>query len=142
MFGLNVANLRETMLAARLSYEAPPRDAVDNRVIRACGVSARACMCVSGCVLCAVSCNVRGMVMHLVAEALAQHAVTTFQSIMHCDVDRRKDVYSNVVHSGGTTTFPGIGESMSKELTALATSKELSALLHLHLKLPQVSLGR
>jgi actin beta/gamma 1 len=47
---------------------------------------------------------------------------TTFQSIMKCDVDIRKDLYSNVVLSGGTTMFPGIGERMAKELTALAPS--------------------
>merc|ERR1712190_721494 len=47
---------------------------------------------------------------------------TTFQSIMKCDVDIRKDLYSNVVLSGGTTMFAGIGERMTKELTALATS--------------------
>merc|ERR1711876_156079 len=45
---------------------------------------------------------------------------TTFQSIMKCDVDIRKDLYSNVVLSGGTTMFSGIGERMTKELTALA----------------------
>jgi actin-related protein len=47
---------------------------------------------------------------------------TTFHSIMKCDVDIRKDLYSNVVLSGGTTMFPGIGERMTKELTALAPS--------------------
>merc|ERR1711869_171608 len=47
---------------------------------------------------------------------------TTFQSIMKCDVDIRKDLYANVVLSGGTTMFPGIGERMTKELTALAPS--------------------
>jgi len=46
----------------------------------------------------------------------------TFQSIMKCDVDVRKDLYSNVVLSGGTTMFPGIGERMTKELTSLAPS--------------------
>merc|ERR1719261_183527 len=45
---------------------------------------------------------------------------TTFQSIMKCDVDIRKDLYANVVLSGGTTMFLGIGERMTKELTALA----------------------
>ena len=54
-------------------------------------------------------------------EAQGIHA-TTFQSIMKCDVDIRKDLYSNVVLSGGTTMFPGIGERMTKELTALAPS--------------------
>merc|ERR1712046_498957 len=47
---------------------------------------------------------------------------TTFQSIMKCDVDIRKDLYANVVLSGGTTMFPGIGERMTKELSALAPS--------------------
>jgi actin-related protein len=47
---------------------------------------------------------------------------TSFQSIMKCDVDIRKDLYANVVLSGGTTMFPGIGERMTKELSALAPS--------------------
>jgi len=47
---------------------------------------------------------------------------TSFQSIMKCDVDIRKDLYCNIVMSGGTTMFTGIGERMTKELTALAPS--------------------
>eukprot|EP01031_Cornospumella_fuschlensis_P026494 gene26494-32018_t len=46
----------------------------------------------------------------------------TFQTIMKCDVDIRKDLYANIVMSGGTTMFPGIAERMTKELTALAPS--------------------
>eukprot|EP01083_Nonionella_stella_P104290 298689_1 len=46
----------------------------------------------------------------------------TFQTIMKCDVDIRKDLYGNIVLSGGTTMFPGIGERMTKELVALAPS--------------------
>jgi actin beta/gamma 1 len=46
----------------------------------------------------------------------------TFQTIMKCDVDIRKDLYSNIVLSGGTTMFQGVGERMTKELTALAPS--------------------
>jgi len=45
---------------------------------------------------------------------------TTYNSIMKCDVDIRKDLYGNVVLSGGTTMFPGIAERMKKELSALA----------------------
>ena len=41
---------------------------------------------------------------------------------MKCDVDIRKDLYSNIVLSGGTTMYPGVGERMTKELTALAPS--------------------
>jgi len=58
----------------------------------------------------------------LVGKEAAGIHDTTFQSIMKCDVDIRKDLYANVVLSGGTTIFPGIGERMTKELTALAPS--------------------
>ncbi|GER34043.1 actin, partial [Striga asiatica] len=47
---------------------------------------------------------------------------TTYNSIMKCDVDIRKDLYGNVVLSGGSTMFPGIADRMSKEITALAPS--------------------
>ena len=33
-----------------------------------------------------------------------------------------EDLYSNIVLSGGTTMYPGVGERMTKELTALAPS--------------------
>merc|ERR1712036_65224 len=39
--------------------------------------------------------------------------VTTYNSIMKCDLDIRKDLYSNVVLSGGTTMYPGIAERMN-----------------------------
>jgi actin-related protein len=44
----------------------------------------------------------------------------TFSSIMKCDVDIRRDLYSNIVMSGGSTMFPGIADRMKKEVTALA----------------------
>jgi actin-related protein len=47
---------------------------------------------------------------------------TTYNSIMKCDVDIRKDLYGNTVLSGGSTMFPGIADRMQKELTALAPS--------------------
>jgi len=47
---------------------------------------------------------------------------TTFRSIMKCDVDIRRDLYANIVLSGGTTMFQGIGERMTKEITSLAPS--------------------
>merc|ERR1712008_253171 len=59
--------------------------------------------------------NLTGLEMDGIAD-------TTFQSIIKCDVDIRKDLYANVVLSGGTTMFAGIGERMTKELTALAPS--------------------
>ena len=45
---------------------------------------------------------------------------TVFDSIQKCDVDIRKDLYENVVMSGGTTMVEGIAERMTRELTALA----------------------
>jgi actin-related protein/ubiquitin len=45
---------------------------------------------------------------------------TTYNSIMKCDVDIRKDLYGNIVLSGGTTMFEGIDTRMEKEIVALA----------------------
>lgn len=45
---------------------------------------------------------------------------TTYNSIMKCDVDIRKDLYANTVLTGGTTMFPGIADRMQKEISALA----------------------
>jgi actin beta/gamma 1 len=43
-----------------------------------------------------------------------------FQSIMKCDVDIRKDLYGNVVMSGGSTMFEHIPTRLQKEIKALA----------------------
>jgi len=43
-----------------------------------------------------------------------------FDSIMKCDVDIRRDLYKNIVMSGGTTMFTGIPERLEKEMKALA----------------------
>jgi actin len=48
--------------------------------------------------------------------------VTTYSSICKCNIDIRKELYGNVVLSGGTTMFEGISERMTKELTNLAPS--------------------
>lgn len=42
-----------------------------------------------------------------------------YQSIMKCDLDVRKDLYSNIVLSGGSTMFPGTPERLNKELLSL-----------------------
>jgi len=46
--------------------------------------------------------------------------VLTYNSIMKCDVDIRRDLYSNIVLSGGTTMFPGIADRMKKEIETQA----------------------
>jgi len=44
----------------------------------------------------------------------------TFNSIQKCDVDIRKDLFNNIVMSGGTTMFKDIEKRMKKEMEALA----------------------
>lgn len=43
----------------------------------------------------------------------------TFETIMKCDIDLRKDLFNNIVLSGGTTMYKGIAERMTKELNAI-----------------------
>ncbi|XP_049388726.1 actin-104-like [Solanum stenotomum] len=45
-----------------------------------------------------------------------------YNSIMRCNADIRKDLFANIVLSGGSTLFPGLAERMTKEITALAPS--------------------
>lgn len=48
--------------------------------------------------------------------------IMTYNSIMNCDVDMRKDLYLNIFLSGGSTMFPGIDIRMTKEITNYAQS--------------------
>ena len=48
--------------------------------------------------------------------------ICSYNSIYKCDLDIRRDLYGNIVLSGGTTMFPGIADRMQRELTALAPS--------------------
>ncbi|KAJ5068630.1 actin-7-related [Anaeramoeba ignava] len=43
-----------------------------------------------------------------------------YNSIMKCDKDIRKDLFGNIVLSGGSTMFPGFVERIEKEITQLA----------------------
>ncbi|KAJ3200061.1 actin [Entophlyctis luteolus] len=52
-------------------------------------------------------------------ESPGIHALT-YNSIMKCDIDIRKELYRNVVLSGGTTMYPGIADRLQRELSALA----------------------
>jgi actin len=45
---------------------------------------------------------------------------TLFDSIMKCDIDVRKDLYANIVLSGGTTMFAGLPERFEKEVIRMA----------------------
>jgi actin-related protein len=54
-------------------------------------------------------------------EASGVHELT-FNSITKCEIDVRKDLYQNIVLSGGTTMYPGIAERLTKEIVSLAPS--------------------
>jgi len=45
-----------------------------------------------------------------------------YSSIMKCDIDIRKDLYKNIVMSGGTTMFDGIADRLFHEVKSLAPS--------------------
>ena len=45
---------------------------------------------------------------------------TIYNSILKCDVDIRKDLYNNIVLSGGNTLYPNIEDRMEKEIELLA----------------------
>ena len=46
-----------------------------------------------------------------------------YNSIMKSDIDIRKDLYANVVLSGGSMMFPGISDRLTKELTLLVPER-------------------
>jgi actin len=47
---------------------------------------------------------------------------TLFDSIMKCDIIVRKDLYANIVLSGGTTMYEGLTEKIDKEITVFASA--------------------
>ena len=58
----------------------------------------------------------------LIGESFPGIHEAVYSSIMKCDIDARKDLYSNVRLCGGTTMFSGMAEKMKRELSRLAPS--------------------
>lgn len=48
---------------------------------------------------------------------------SVYKCIQACDIDLRRDLFNNIVLSGGNTMFPGIAERLESELKALAPQK-------------------
>ncbi len=44
---------------------------------------------------------------------------TVLNSIMKCDIDIRKELYANIVMSGGSTMYSGLADRLQKEMTTL-----------------------
>ena len=53
----------------------------------------------------------------------------TFQTIQKCGLDIRRDLFSNVVLSGGTTLLPGFAERLLRELSVRAATKHVQVVL-------------
>lgn len=53
------------------------------------------------------------LVQNLGQDGIHKH---TYDSIMKCDQDIRKDLFRNIVLAGGCTMFKGINARMSKEI--------------------------
>lgn len=55
-------------------------------------------------------------------ETLGMHKLA-FSSTQECDLDIRKDLYQNVILSGGTTLYEGLSDRLGAELDALVPQK-------------------
>jgi actin-related protein len=58
---------------------------------------------------------------HIGLEASGLHEMT-FNSITKCDIDVRRDLFGNIVLSGGSTMYKGMPERLAKEVGNLAPS--------------------
>jgi len=55
-------------------------------------------------------------------EMLGMHQAA-FKCIRDCDIDVRRDLFKNLILSGGTTMYPGIAERLTKEIKLMAPDK-------------------
>lgn len=53
---------------------------------------------------------------NMVGKDIAGMHQLTYDSINKADIDIRKHLYENIVLSGGTTMYSGIGERLTKEM--------------------------
>lgn len=56
---------------------------------------------------------------HLVGKETGGLADLIFDTIQGADLDLRPTLYNNIILSGGSTTFPGIADRISRELESL-----------------------
>lgn len=56
----------------------------------------------------------------LIGKELPGIHTAIYRTIQNCDIDIRKDLYQNIVLSGGTTMFTGIAERLTSEISRLA----------------------
>lgn len=59
--------------------------------------------------------------MNLGKDSLGIHE-SVFTSLMKIDTDCLKEIYTNIVLSGGSTKFPGLIERLTKEVNSIKIS--------------------
>ena len=57
-------------------------------------------------------------------EAEGMHKMS-FSSIQECDIDIRKDLYSNIILSGGTTLYEGLPDRLEKEVDSMCPQSNM-----------------
>lgn len=57
-------------------------------------------------------------------EVLGMHSMA-HGTVQECDVDIRKDLYGNVILSGGTTLYEGLPDRLEKEIDALCPQQNM-----------------
>ena len=63
---------------------------------------------------------------NMIGKELEGIHAQTYNSIQKSDIDVRKDLFSNIVLSGGTTMFPNIAERLTAEVQKLAPAASLA----------------
>ncbi|PON83309.1 Actin family [Trema orientale] len=61
---------------------------------------------------------------------------TTYNWIIKCDIDIRKELFGNIVLSGGSTMFPGFATRMKKEIRAIIEPINSSAVKMIEVDAP------
>ena len=63
----------------------------------------------------------------LIKEGDEVHGMHTMAhgTVQECDVDIRKDLYQNVILSGGTTLYEGLPDRLEKEIDALCPQQNM-----------------
>ena len=60
---------------------------------------------------------------YLIGKEIMSLPETIVEAISQCDLNLRKELFNNIVLSGGTTNFPGLKQRLKKEIIDIITEK-------------------